>query len=118
MTRTVSFKEIPYKPPTGFEVASIDDTPKTSKLFSKSGLEGKQIWYITAPASVPISSIQKVSLAGIKQGEAILSHNGSNYGFQQDASVNSTYTKIVMPNSSDDGYRTGKYCPNDCRYQN
>jgi DNA-directed RNA polymerase I subunit RPA34.5 len=72
-------------------------------------LEGKQIWYITAPASVPLSSIEQVSLRDIEKNKKVLSHMGNDYGFIQDAAEVKTYSKIMTPNSSDDGYRTGKY---------
>jgi len=99
----------PFKPPPGFENTSIDDSPKASKFLKKSNLEGKQIWYITAPASVSISSIEKISLQDIKDGKPILLHEGSNYGFAQDIAQDKTYTKIMAPNESNDGYCTGKY---------
>jgi hypothetical protein len=107
----MSFKETsPYRPPSGFELASLEDeAPEASQLFEKSNLEGKQIWYMTAPASVPISSIQKTSLAEITNGNAILSHNGNDYSFIQDSSEDITYTKVMVPKSSDDGYRVGNY---------
>jgi hypothetical protein len=88
---------------------SIDADPKLSKLFHKSSLEGKQIWYITAPASVSLSSIGQMSLRDIEKGKKALSHNGNDYGFTQDASEDKTNTMIMIPNSSDDGYRAGKY---------
>ena len=109
--KIVSFKEAsPYKPPSGFELASLkDEAPEASQLFKKSNLEGKQIWYMTAPASVPISSIQKTSLVKITNGNAVLSHNGNDYRIIQDSSEDITYTKVMVPKSSDDGYRAGSY---------
>jgi hypothetical protein len=86
----------------------MEGTYTASQLFKRSNLEGKQIWYLTAPASVPVSSIQEISLQDAKNGKAILSHNGEDYGFVQDSAEDSMHTKIMVPNSSDDGYRTGK----------
>jgi|SRR5271170_1475531 hypothetical protein len=98
----------PYIPPASFELVSFDEPPSASHLFKNSNLEGKQIWYITAPASVPISSIQQTSLSSINQSNAILSHKGNNYGFIQDSSEDMRYTKVMVPNSSDEGYHAGK----------
>jgi hypothetical protein len=110
--RTVSFKAAanPYTPPSGFEAKSIDADTKSSKLFIESNIKGKQIWYITAPASVPLSAIEKISLRDIEKGKKVLSHNGNDYSFMQDPAQVKTYSKVLTPNSSDDGYRTSKYC--------
>ncbi|TVY30911.1 hypothetical protein LHYA1_G000779 [Lachnellula hyalina] len=97
----------PYKAPAGFESSSINGTSQTATTFKKSSLEGKQIWYFTAPASVPISSIKKMSLSAVEDGEKVCSHNNHDYGFVKDTAEDKTYTKIMVPNSSDDGYQTG-----------
>jgi len=114
----VTFQQpAPFKPPLGFENSSIEDSSRVSKLFKKSNLEGKQIWYITAPASVSISSIEQISLQDIKEGKPILSHGGNNYGLSQDIAVDKTYTKILAPNESNDGYCTGKYTSPILKFQ-
>ncbi|RDW67981.1 hypothetical protein BP6252_09377 [Coleophoma cylindrospora] len=104
--KTVSFKEAPpFVPPKGFESKKLDgESFKSSKLFTKSNLEGKQIWYITAPASVPISAIEEVSLKAMKKGKPAVTHNGEDYGFVEDTE-DKTYTKILVPNGSEDGYK-------------
>jgi hypothetical protein len=98
----------PYKPPTGFETSSIGGAPQAANTFKKPSLEGKQIWYFTAPASVPISKIKETSLLAVKNGEKVCSHDNNDYGFIQDTAEDRTYTKIMVPNSSDDGYKIGK----------
>ncbi|TVY87651.1 hypothetical protein LAWI1_G004938 [Lachnellula willkommii] len=97
----------PYKAPAGFESSSIDGTSQAATTFKKSSLEGKQIWYFTAPASVPISSVKKMSLSAVEDGKKVCSHNNCDYGFVKDIAEDKTYTKIMVPNSSDDGYQTG-----------
>ncbi|KAF8866152.1 hypothetical protein BDZ45DRAFT_720299 [Acephala macrosclerotiorum] len=105
--RTVAFeKPPPYKPPTGFEAASINENPSASQLLKKSSLKGKQIWYFTAPASIPISEIEQMSMLDADAGEAILNHEGSDYGFVQDTTGDKVYTKIMVPSDSDDAYLT------------
>ena len=79
---------------------------KASQMFEKSNLKGKQIWYFTAPASVPISSIESMSLLDVKAGEPVLKHKNDDYGFMQDSAEDKTYTKIMVPSSSDNGYKT------------
>lgn len=108
--RTVAFeKPPPYTPPTGFEATSINGNPSASQLLNKSNLKGKQIWYFTAPASIPISEIEQMSMLDADTGEAILNHKGSDYGFVQDTTGDKTYTRIMIPSDSDDAYLTSKY---------
>jgi hypothetical protein len=76
-------------------------------MFRNSSLEGKQIWYFTAPASLPISSIGQMSLNDITTSKAILNHKGTEYGFIRDLAEDMTYTKIMVPLSPGDAYRTG-----------
>lgn len=97
-----------YTPLPSFEPASIDDAQGLSKLLKSSNLQGKEIWYITAPASVPLSSIEELSLLNIKERKEILSHNGDEYSFVQDTSEAKEYTKVMVPNTAGDGYRTGR----------
>lgn len=98
----------PYKPPAGFDSLPIGGTLQAATTFKKSHLEGKQIWYFTAPASVPISAIKETTLSALKNGDKVYSHNGNDYRFIEDAAEDITYTKIMVPNSSDDGYRAGE----------
>ncbi|CZR57486.1 uncharacterized protein PAC_07375 [Phialocephala subalpina] len=105
--RTVAFeKAAPYKPPTGFEATSINGNTTASELLKKSNLKGKQVWYFTAPASIHISDIEQMSMLDADNGEAILNHKGSDYGFVKDTTGDKIYTKIMVPNDSDDAYLT------------
>jgi hypothetical protein len=105
----VTFKRPPpYNPPVGFEKASFDGTQKVAEMFKKSSLEGKQIWYFTAPASLPISSIGEMPLNDAKTSQAILNYKDAEYGFIRESAEDQTYTKIMVPHGSDDGYRTGE----------
>jgi hypothetical protein len=101
-------KPLPYLPPTGFEKRSISDLSHASQLFSSSNLKNKQIWYITAPASVPISSVKKMTLRDAKNRKSVLTHNENDYGFVQDTSKDKEFIKIMVPNAKDNGYRAGK----------
>ncbi|KAH7369836.1 DNA-directed RNA polymerase I subunit RPA34.5-domain-containing protein [Rhexocercosporidium sp. MPI-PUGE-AT-0058] len=104
-TKTVSFQAPPpYRPPPGFDLASPDGTLKASQMLKKSSLEGKQIWYFTAPASVPISSIKAMSLLDATNGKSVLTHDGNDYGFIKDSVEDTAYTRIMVP-SSDAGYK-------------
>lgn len=60
---------------------------------------------------MPISSLKKMSLSAVKDGEKVCSYNNNDYVFVQDTAEDKTYTKIMVPTSSDDGYKIGKFPP-------
>ncbi|KAI9822463.1 MAG: hypothetical protein M1827_000182 [Pycnora praestabilis] len=98
---------IPYQPPPGFQAISTfsQSSSKASKLLTSSKLDAKQLWYITAPASVPITSIKEVALDSINKGGLTLSHDGADYGFTTSSEGERTRTKLLVPSQSGDGYR-------------
>ncbi|RDL32554.1 uncharacterized protein BP5553_09010 [Venustampulla echinocandica] len=91
----------PYGVPPLFKSAAIQDAKQAPAAFKKYKSEGKQIWYFTAPASVPISSIKKMSLSGVKAREKVCSHDGNDYGFVQDVANDGTEAKIMVPHGSE-----------------
>jgi hypothetical protein len=100
----------PYSPPTGFAeaLAQSGDRSKASEVFSPVNLAGKQIWYITAPKSVPIAAVKKVSLQHVQLGKPVLCLDGQDYGFVQDQVDNISHTKLMVPDDNNNRlYRTG-----------
>jgi hypothetical protein len=80
---------------------------EVAKFFSEAKQQGKQIWYFTAPASIPIEVVEKleIPLDRAQKGQSILSHNGDDYGVAfEDASTARTI-KLVIPNKNGDQYR-------------
>lgn len=111
-TKVVSFEEPgPYAPPSGFEPVSIthDEIPRASQLLQDSNLQGKEVWYITAPASVPLSTIKEFSLQGVEEHKEILSYNGDDYAFVPDASEARAHTKIMVLSGPSNNYVAGRY---------
>ncbi|CZS98353.1 uncharacterized protein RAG0_07132 [Rhynchosporium agropyri] len=94
----------PYQPPPGFDLASIEGVLDVSQKLKNSSLEGKQIWYFTAPASVPIGSIKAMNLLDAKSGKTVLTYDGDDYGFLKDTVEDTIYTRIMVP-SSNAGYK-------------
>lgn len=95
----------PYKPPAGFEAASISSSSKIRDLFSEESLRGKQIWHITAPASVPITSIKEVPIQTVTTGDSILSYKDSEYGFIQGSSKDADGKILLVPSAKNDVYQ-------------
>jgi len=68
-----------YKPPPGFETASIVAATSSdlADLFAPLYLQGKQLWHITVPSTVPIDSITEVAAESVQNGKSVLSHKGN-----------------------------------------
>lgn len=75
-----------------------------SDMFSRSSLNGKQIWHITAPSSIPVDMIKEVSLESVAKGEAALNYKGTDYGFVVKGEGSQTLTKILIA-GADTHYR-------------
>ncbi len=82
------------------------DASDVTKLFTQARLEGKQLWYFTAPASVPITVVEKMEIPmdRAKQGLPIVSHNGQDYGINFEDSMTSKTIKLLIPNKAGDKY--------------
>ncbi|KAI6381299.1 hypothetical protein MCOR25_001233 [Pyricularia grisea] len=86
----------------GFQLRKASDDTDVSEvlnIFKQAKREGKQIWYFTTPASVPVSVVEKMNfpMRNAQTGEPIVSHNGLDYGVDLGATgVPSTY-KILVP---------------------
>lgn len=77
-----SQRSIPaYQAPPDFEPAAISlgDAPNAERLFSLAGLEGKELWHIVLPSSVPVSALKEILPQGILNGSKFLSHDDSDY---------------------------------------
>ena len=97
-----------YAPPRGLRSLTTNpSSSRASKLFDPTNLAGKQIWHIIAPASVPVSNLKEVSTQKVTNGEAVLSYNGSDYGFVtlDKVSADTKQTKLLVPSKR--GYQLG-----------
>ena len=99
---------LPFTPPSGFEATSISSRSKSmqAELFSPSSLQGKQIWQITVPAGVSISSITEVAKQSVQDGSAVLSYKGADYGLIAEADSIDIRETLLLPSAED-----GKYEP-------
>lgn len=98
----------PYEPPPGFKSASITLHPasEVTQLISPSALQGKELWHITLPSSVPISSITEVSTKSIFTGAAILSHDGVEYGLSPEIQDKTAKRIVLFPSSQSANYES------------
>lgn len=97
-----------YKPPTGFESTSILLHPASalSEILAPSNLQGKQIWHITVPESVPISSVKEVSTQNIGNGASILDYRGAKYGLVPESEGEQANSRaLLLPSAQTNDYR-------------
>ncbi|KAK5661724.1 hypothetical protein OQA88_9824 [Cercophora sp. LCS_1] len=82
-----------------------EDAAEVARIFKNAKAEGKQVWYFTAPASVPIEVIQEraIVLDQLNSGHAIASHNGANYNTSSDDTVGTSIT-LVIPSKAGNKY--------------
>ena len=102
---TYTLENIVFKPPPGFEPASVSVHPSSQamNMFSPTNFAGKEIWHITAPSSVPISSIKEVSQQSILSRSSILTYKGSDYGLIPNSG---TEEALLLPSAEDNDYKS------------
>ena len=101
----------PYEPPPGFKPATVSVHPSSeiSEILEPSNLKDKQIWHITAPALVPLTSVKEVAVQDIRDGATIVSHKGSDYGFAPEISAGqATDHTLILPSAHSNEYRLSK----------
>ncbi|KAI4591747.1 hypothetical protein KJ359_012612 [Pestalotiopsis sp. 9143b] len=89
--------------------ASSDNPGKeVSEFLSQSSLDGKQVWYFTAPASLPITVIKdmEIDLAKAQSGGAILNHKGDAYGLDLEPYTTSSQIQLLIPSKGGEKYNT------------
>ena len=102
---TSTQENIIFEPPPGFEPASISVHPSSQAMdmFSPTNLAGKEIWHISAPSSVPISSVKELSQQSILSRSSIMTYKGSNYGLIPGSSTDGA---LLLPSAEDNDYKS------------
>lgn len=92
-----------FKPPNGFEKTSFPTSDYTagSTEFLTGDLTRKQVWHITAPASVNIKDIKPFNIQDVRSGKPIFSRNGVDYGFLTGSHQTEN---LLLPNGENMGY--------------
>ena len=102
---TSTQEKVIFEPPPGFEPASISVHPSSQAMdmFSPTNLARKEIWHISAPSSVPISSVKELSQQSILSKSPILTYKGSNYGLIPSSSTDGA---LLLPSAEDNDYKS------------
>lgn len=90
----------PFDAPNGY--VSFDTSSQSA--LSSADLQGKQVWHITAPANLPMSSITEIALDSIQSGKPVFSHKGIDYAMSEDKGAQSGNATIVLLPEKD-GYK-------------
>ncbi|KAF2175583.1 hypothetical protein K469DRAFT_724083 [Zopfia rhizophila CBS 207.26] len=95
---TVEFRAPqPFDPPKGFTAVSAYPSATSNALKLFGNLKGKQIWHITAPAGVPITTLKEVTLGKAKDVEVALNHKGIDYGFIAGGNNEEAMRNVLIP---------------------
>ncbi|KAI0389078.1 hypothetical protein F5Y17DRAFT_450388 [Xylariaceae sp. FL0594] len=88
------------------KASSDNPGQEVSDFLSSANLEGKQVWYFTAPASLPITVLKdmEIDLAKATQGGALLTHRGDDYGLDLEAHATTTQIQLLIPSKGGDKY--------------
>lgn len=92
----------PFKAPQGYEpfaLSASDYASQSTSLFEN--LSGKQIWHISAPASLSLQSITELDIQAALQGRCILSKTGTDYNMHP---TPSQHEIILLPAGQDSTY--------------
>lgn len=87
------------------------DASDVAGFFEKAKMEGKQVWYITAPASLPVTVVQDLTIPmdQAQKGLPVLSHNGDDYRMAFDNPSASSSFRLLIPNKKGDEYSMRKH---------
>lgn len=98
---------LPYALPPGFEAVTISSQPtsRQAELFSHISLQGKQLWHITVPAGVSITSVTEVATQSVQDGSAILSYKGADYGLIAEPDDINSRERLLLPSAEHNKYK-------------
>lgn len=96
----------PYEPPRDFTALPSGPLPD-SHPFSARNLQGKELWFFTAPIHAPVSKLRDISVQDILDGAPILeTTSGRRYCLKADDDAGEEGLAVMAP-GSDGLYRAG-----------
>lgn len=96
----------PYEPPKGYAPVILNQNTTSDSAHIFDNLEGKQIWHITAPANVSLEELKELAMDSVLNGEPILEHKGTSYGFSKAEQSEHGACEVLVPQRN--GYKAGK----------
>lgn len=97
-----------------FHLRKLDGSIGASEVagfFEKAKMEGKQVWYITAPASLPVTVVQDLTIPmdSAHKGLPVLTHNGDDYRLAFDNPSAASSFRLLIPNKKGQEYSERKH---------
>jgi DNA-directed RNA polymerase I subunit RPA34.5 len=94
----------PFRLPNGFQAVRPDVSDFTSEAAEALSGDhaGKQVWHITAPASVPLASIEKFDLEAVRSGNPVLKYREKEYGFSAEPNA---LKHLLLPEGTNSTYK-------------
>ncbi|OAQ96822.1 hypothetical protein LLEC1_05627 [Akanthomyces lecanii] len=105
---------LPQLLPPDFELRKSDrqsNGQDVARICSEANLEGKQLWYFTLPANVPVSVVENLEfpMDASQRGGRILSHNGEDYGISFDSTPPVKSIQILIPSADGSTYQPSRH---------
>ncbi|KAK0725388.1 DNA-directed RNA polymerase I subunit RPA34.5-domain-containing protein [Lasiosphaeris hirsuta] len=84
------------------------DASDVAQIFRDAKSKGKQIWYFTVPAALPIEVIQEqaIPLSTMAAAKAVISHRGSSYTTGAFDDATDTSITVLIPSKTGNKYET------------
>lgn len=94
------------------KASSSNPGKEVADFFNHANLEGKQVWYFTAPASLPITVLKdmEIDLAKATQGGPLLTHKGDDYGLDLESFATTTQIQLLIPSGGGEKYTPCMCC--------
>ncbi|KAG6104946.1 hypothetical protein E4U31_001680 [Claviceps sp. LM219 group G6] len=79
-----------------------------ARICSEANLQGKQVWYFTVPANVPISVVQnmEIPMNQSNRDDRVFSHDNEDYGISFDSMVPKSSIQILIPSADGAQYQS------------
>ncbi|KAL5606815.1 hypothetical protein BROUX41_003193 [Berkeleyomyces rouxiae] len=85
------------------------DGEKLARLFSEAASSGKQLWYFTAPADVPVTLVESMEIPldqALSGSEATFMHQGEDFAVEVDQVASNRNIALMIPGGpKDDNYK-------------
>ncbi|KAG6015212.1 hypothetical protein E4U43_005610 [Claviceps pusilla] len=97
-----------------FVLRKSDDGAKgqdVARICSEANLQGKQVWYFTVPANVPISVVQnmEIPMNQSNRDDRVFSHDGEDYGISFDSMMPKSSIQILIPSADGAQYQSASH---------
>lgn len=92
----------PFRPPQGFTKYRNRSELADDIVDAFATVDGKQIFHIVAPSSLPLSTIEQIDFSTVKTGAPVVEYRGKAYGLSESKS-SSKGEVLLFPFQSKDG---------------